>query len=71
IIGTYLHGIFDNIEFTKKLIEIISKDKGLNLNFDKELNLFKYKEEQYDKLASSFRESVDMCEIYKIINGDR
>jgi len=69
IIGTYLHGIFDNTEFTKKLIEVISKDKGINLNFDKELNLFKYKEEQYDKLASSFRESVDMNEIYKIMGS--
>ncbi|MDW7669121.1 MAG: cobyric acid synthase [Bacillota bacterium] len=71
IMGTYLHGIFDNIEFTKKLIEIISKDKGLNLILDKELDLFTYKEEQYDKLASSFRESVDMKKIYKIINGSQ
>lgn len=68
IMGTYLHGIFDNIEFTKKLIEIISKDKGLNLNIDKEFDLFTYKENQYNKLASSFRESISMSEIYKIIN---
>jgi len=68
IMGTYLHGIFDNIEFTKKLIGIISEDKGLNLSFDKELDLFTYKEKQYDKLASSFREYIDMNEIYKIMN---
>ncbi len=68
IIGTYLHGIFDNIEFTKKLIGIISKDKGLNLNLEEELDLFTYKEKQYDKLASSFREYIDMNEIYNIIN---
>src|SRR6056297_2946687 len=71
IIGTYLHGIFDNIEFTKKLIGIISEDKGLNLNLDEELDLFTYKEEQYDKLASSFREYIDMNEIYTIIKGNK
>ena len=71
IIGTYLHGIFDNIEFTKKLIGIISEDKGLNLNLEEELDLFTYKEEQYDKLASSFREYIDMNEIYTIIKGNK
>jgi adenosylcobyric acid synthase len=69
VIGTYLHGIFDNGKFTKELINTLLEDKGYNININNEINLYEYKNKQYDKLATAFRESVDMCEIYKIIDG--
>jgi adenosylcobyric acid synthase len=69
VIGTYLHGIFDNGKFTKELINTLLEDKGYNININNEINLYEYKNKQYDKLATAFRESVDMREIYKIIDG--
>jgi adenosylcobyric acid synthase len=69
IIGTYLHGIFDNGEFTKKLINTLLENKGHNVRVNDEINLYEYKNKQYDKLAYSFRESVDMDKIYKILKN--
>jgi len=67
VIGTYLHGIFDNGDFTRRLIETLLENKGLNINMKNEINLYEYKNKQYDKLASAFRDSVDMSNIYKML----
>lgn len=71
VMGTYLHGIFENREFTKKLIGILLERKGLT---EEELLIMDYeqhKEEQFDKLAQIIRESVDMQQIYEIMGLKR
>ncbi|SDY24301.1 cobyric acid synthase [Tindallia californiensis] len=64
--GTYLHGIFDNEEFNNALLMFLSND--LNIDEIEKRGSFKaYKEEQYDILAKTVRESIDMKRIYEIL----
>ncbi|MCT4607393.1 MAG: cobyric acid synthase [Marinisporobacter sp.] len=70
VMGTYIHGIFDNIEFTRKILNNIRKAKGLE---EKESNVESFeafKEKEYNKLAKIVRENVDLDKIYKIIQGE-
>ncbi|MNE91302.1 cobyric acid synthase [compost metagenome] len=67
VIGTYFHGIFDNEEFTLRYLNKVR----LSFNIAEEKDSFnyrKYKNEQYDKLASIVRESLDMKKIYSILD---
>ncbi|KNZ41088.1 cobyric acid synthase [Acetobacterium bakii] len=66
IMGTYLHGIFDNDDFREKIITALRAKKNLEAGpaaFD-----FKaFKEEQYDLLAETVESSLDMKKIMEII----
>ncbi len=66
VIGSYLHGIFDNDEFRLGLINRLRKNRGLSPMLAEELNSVD-KERQYDKLADLFREHIDMDLIYNKI----
>ena len=66
IIATYLHGIFDNKEFTDTLLNEIRRRKGLN-EINNNISYEEYKLKEFDKLEKLVRESVDIDEIYKII----
>lgn len=67
VFGTYIHGVFDQPEFTIGLLNNLRKRKGLEIQEDS-LEQFKdYKEEQYDKLADLVRENLDMEAVYKIL----
>ncbi len=69
VIGTYLHGIFDNAEFTRGLINSIRENKGLE-KIDTSINSFEeFKDKEYDKLADILRNCLDIDKIYEIING--
>ncbi|MCG0274897.1 MAG: cobyric acid synthase [Thermosediminibacteraceae bacterium] len=66
IIGTYLHGIFDSGEFSKRFVNFLCEKKGVkssieNVDFDS------FKEEQFDKWAKILRQSLNMEAIYKIV----
>jgi adenosylcobyric acid synthase len=66
VIGSYLHGIFDNDEFRLELINRLRKNRGLSLMLAEELSSVD-KEAQYDKLADWFREHINMDLIYEMI----
>lgn len=68
IYGSYVHGIFDEEEVTRKLIAALGIKLGLREEDIKSVDFNEYKEQQYDKLASVLRESLDMDVIYKILN---
>jgi adenosylcobyric acid synthase len=65
VFGTYLHGIFHNREFTRRLLENVAslrrKQPGAFLASDKE--------KAYDELAAVFRANLDMRRVYSIIFG--
>jgi adenosylcobyric acid synthase len=68
VIGTYLHGIFDNAAFTNRIINNLRRKKGLD-----PLNIVPpdyddFKQAEYDKLARVIRENLDMEKIYQILN---
>ncbi|MDP4183132.1 MAG: cobyric acid synthase CobQ, partial [Bacillota bacterium] len=68
VFGTYIHGIFDNMEFTSGLINNLRNKKGLEkLEHDKNMSFGVYKEQQYDKLADMIRANLDMEKIYEIV----
>ena len=67
VCGTYLHGIFDNVEFTQKFLTVLAEQKHVTADFqisDSEI----YKNRQYDQLADLLRSHLDMQKIYEIIN---
>lgn len=71
VYGTYIHGIFDSLEFTNKILNNIRKDKSIEVCENKEYATFnELKEREYTKLSNILRDSLDMEKIYRIINGE-
>ena len=66
IIATYLHGIFDNKDFTNNLLNEIRRRKGLE-EINSNISYEEYKIQEFNKLEKLVRENVDITEIYKII----
>ena len=76
VMGTYLHGIFDEGDFLTRLIEPLMERYHLNGDkaaadegFDQMPDMKAYKEAEYDKLADLVRKSLDMEKIYQIMGG--
>ena len=67
VAGSYLHGIFDNSGVANAIVKILAEQKGISLEDINEFDYNKYKESQYDILADSVRNSLDMDTIYKIM----
>lgn len=67
VMGTYIHGIFDDVPFCRAYLNEIRKSKGLDA-LESDVDSFDaFKEKEYNKLADLMREHLDMDEIYKII----
>jgi adenosylcobyric acid synthase len=66
VLGTYLHGIFDNDEFRKFILDMIRKNKGLETN-DEEATFEDFKESQYIELANILRGSLDVEKLLQIM----
>lgn len=70
VFGTYIHGVFDNIGFTREILNKVRELKGLG-KIESSINSFEeFKEKEYKKLAKTVRNNVDMEKIYEIVNGD-
>ncbi|MBR3623940.1 MAG: cobyric acid synthase CobQ, partial [Selenomonadaceae bacterium] len=68
ILGTYIHGIFDNDEFRGEMLNALRKRKGLPpLEYGESLKA--RKEKSYDELARVVKENLDMKKISEIM-GD-
>jgi adenosylcobyric acid synthase len=65
IFGTYLHGLFNSSEFTRRLLVNLADLRSIARPQHLEL----YREKAYDDLARTIRESIDMRKIYEIIFG--
>lgn len=66
VFGSYLHGLFDNEELTAALLGRLAAKKGIELDASRE-SLKDYKERQYDRLADLVRRSLDMEQVYRIL----
>ncbi len=69
VVGTYIHGIFDNGDFTNRFLNKIREIKGLD-SCKSGIDFREQKEREYDKLAELLRNSLDMEGIYKIMDGE-
>jgi adenosylcobyric acid synthase len=67
VFGTYLHGIFDNLEFTTALVNNLRRRKGLDSLNGPAATFKEYKDSQYDLLAQMLRENLDMGKVYEIL----
>ena len=67
VFGTYLHGIFDEADFREALIRLLCERKGISYENKSGMSFAEYKDRQYDKLAKGLRESLDMEEIYRVM----
>ena len=69
VVGTYLHGIFDNDELREGLLNQIKAKKHMEAGKVHDYQAFK--ESQYDLLARTVRAAVDMDQIMAILDGSR
>ncbi|MGM0216194.1 cobyric acid synthase [Enterococcus sp. AZ109] len=70
VMGTYLHGVFDNSGWRRRLLNEVRSAKGLPPIEKVAIPYQEYKNQQYDKLADLLRESLDMEKIYQIMQGE-
>ncbi|MGG7165376.1 cobyric acid synthase [Clostridium ihumii] len=65
VIGTYLHGVFDNVDFREVIVNKLRSKKGIEC---KESSTYEnLREEELNKLADIVRASLDMEKVYKIM----
>lgn len=67
--ATYLHGVFDNLEWTRHYLNQIREKKGLAPIHDQAVSVTVRKNKAYDNLAALIRESVDMAAVYALLEG--
>ncbi|MBE6063885.1 cobyric acid synthase [Clostridium cochlearium] len=65
VMGTYIHGVFDGVEFREKVLNNIRKIKGIEEK--KAIQYENLREKNLDMLADLVRKNVDMDCIYKIM----
>lgn len=67
VMGTYLHGIFDNDNFRRRFIDHLRERKGVSIDSGEFVNYQIGKDAEYDRLARIVRSEIDMELIYKIL----
>ena len=67
VYGTYVHGFFDSEGVTGALACALAKRRGITLEQTAGKSLSAYREEQFELLAASLREHLDMEYIYQLI----
>jgi adenosylcobyric acid synthase len=71
VMGTYVHGLFDEGDLRDKFIGLLCSLKGIECELTEGVSYSSYKQEQYDRLATVVRESLDMEQIYSILRGEK
>lgn len=66
VYGSYVHGIFDAGDLAYRIVETLAERKGRSLRADA-TDYAAFKEEQYDKLAETMREYLDMDAVYGML----
>ena len=71
VYGTYVHGFFDAEGMVQALASALAKRRGITLDETVGQSLATYREEQFELLAASFREHLDMKYIYQMIGDNK
>jgi adenosylcobyric acid synthase len=66
VLGTYLHGLFDNDALRKAIINYLAKRKGITIAGDS-IGYREFKNAQIDRLASAVESSLDMEYIFGLL----
>ena len=67
VMGTYIHGIFDNDEFRSGLINYLRLKKGFKSSDECHVNSKSIKEHKYNELADIVRRNINMNLVYSIM----
>lgn len=67
VLGTYLHGIFDEEEFRTSFVKLLCERKGIAYQGNSSVSYEEYREQQFDRLAEILRKSIDMDKVYEIM----
>ena len=67
VYGTYVHGIFDKGCIATAVVKALAKKKGIGIGEGAFEDYRSFKEKQYDKLADTLREYLNMEEIYGML----
>ena len=69
VCGSFVHGLFDTRQMQQAMIRTLLKRKGLEDIPMRYIDDSEYKQQQYDILADTLREYLDMERIYRIMQG--
>ena len=67
VYGSYVHGIFDQAEIANAILRALAQKKGITIGEGELLDYQAFKEKQYDELADTLREYLNMEEIYGML----
>lgn len=70
VLGTYLHGVFDNGAFWRALADRVREQKGLARASGAPMTMAEYREREFDRLADVVRQHLDMDAVYAILRGE-
>jgi len=71
VYGSYVHGLFDNGSTAAAIVQVLAEKKGIEINAGAWEDYQSFKEKQYDKLADTLREYLNMEEIYGMLREAR
>ncbi len=67
VYGTYIHGIFDKGSIALSIVKVLAERKGIQIENGMFEDYESFKEKQYDQLADTLREYLNMEEIYEML----
>ena len=67
VYGSYIHGIFDAGDLAVTLLQALAKKKGIDYEPGAVIDYEQFKESQFDLLADTLREYLNMDEIYGML----
>ncbi len=69
VYGSYIHGIFDEPGIAESVVKALYEKRGLVFDENAVFDIRGYKEEQYDLLAKTVRDALDMDLIHEILEA--
>ena len=70
VLGSYLHGLFDDGQLFAVIARHIRETKGITGEPHETVSFEAFREREFDRIADIVRASVDMDAIYRIIRGE-
>ena len=69
VYGSYIHGIFDENGIAEAIVRALCERRGIDFDMKAVFDAHAYRESQYDLLAKTTREALDMELIYRILEA--
>lgn len=70
VLGSYLHGLFDDGQLFAVIAARIRRQKGVDTAQRQPVSLAQFREREFDRIADIVRASVDMDAVYRMVRGE-